>query len=93
MEYKVIKSSLQDVQTRTVDLYATAQELGEISAGNLEINADDIQDGLATADIFLAYNHTAVEVMTASITSGVLTLDGSTAVTATDKIHLVVRLP
>lgn len=92
MEYKVKSPKLQDIETKTVNVYASASELGELDSGNLEIDATDIQADLVTADVIRAYNLTIGEVLTPTIASDVLTLDGSSAITASNKIHLVIRL-
>ena len=56
MEYKVASPKLQDIQTKTVEIYATAGELGTISSGNLQISVADIQSGLESSDVIVATN-------------------------------------
>ena len=93
MEYKVNSPKLQDIETKTVELYATAAELGELDSGNLEIAVADIQSDLEATDVIVATNLSiSSEALTPTVTDGVLTLDGTSAISAANKIHLVIRL-
>lgn len=92
MEYKLKSSALQDIQTKTVELHATAQELGSIDSGNLLIPIADLRDDVEAADIFKATNLTLSEALTPSVVSGNLVLDGSSAISASNKIEIVIKL-
>lgn len=92
MEYKVKSASLQDVATHTQVLYAAASELGEISAGDLLIPVSALVSGFVAADVFVATNLTLSEALTASLADDVITLSGSSAISASNKIHLVIKV-
>jgi hypothetical protein len=92
MEYKVKSANLQDIQTKTIEIFATAQELGSLSSGNLLIPAADIASGLSAGQVFKATNLTLSEELSPSIVSTDLSLDGSSAISASNKIHLIIKL-
>ena len=92
MEYKVKSASLQDIQTKTIEIFATAAELGSLSSGNLLIPVSDIASSLAASQVFKATNLSLSEELTPSIVSTDLSLDGSSAISASNKIHLIIKL-
>lgn len=94
MEYKLYSPVLQDIQTSTVELKGTATELGTIDgSGNLLIPTSGLCADFVAANVFSATNLTASEALTATIVGANLVLDGSTALTASNKISLTLRLP
>ena len=92
MEYQVKSAKLQDIQTSTIEIFATAAELGAISAGNLLIPVADIAASLTASQIFKATNLTLSEELTPTIVSMDLSLDGSSAISASNKLHIVIKL-
>lgn len=92
MEYKLKSASLQDVVTHTQSVHALASELGEIAAGNLSIPVSALVPGIVAADVFLATNLTLDEALSASLVGDAIVLDGASAISASNKIHLVLKV-
>lgn len=93
MEYKLKSAKLQDIVTKTEQLFAKAADLGTISSGNLLIPFADIKPGLVAADILVAKNLTEAEDLTPSISGENLVLTKTTEdVVAAAVIQLVIKL-
>ena len=92
MKYQVSSQKLQDIQTKTVRITASAQELGAVTATTITIPLSDFaSDAIAASDVKVAKNLTDATTMTPSISGSNLVLTDS-AIAATDLIDLVIRL-
>jgi hypothetical protein len=91
MEYKVLSPKLQDLVTRAETIVAAASDLGSISSGNVLIDANEFKSNLAASDVIYARNETLNELLTATVSANVLTLDGSSAILAAHVITIVVK--